>query len=162
MNKIGWTKGLMLSIGDLLDRRSILIQDKSKKKTDLLRDMVGLLSKTERLKNPKKALGDVIDREKEKGTGLEQGVAVPHCRTEGTERLAAAFALVREGIDFGALDGEPSRFVFLLVSPKNATTTHVQALATMARLLKREDVQTALLGAKDAAEVERILTENDE
>ena len=152
----------MLSIRDLLDRRSILIQDKSKKKTELLRDMVGLLSKAERVKSPKRALADVIDREKEKGTGLEQGVAVPHCRTEGTDRLAAAFALVREGIDFGALDGKPSRFVFLLVSPKSATTTHVQSLATMARLLKREDVQASLLEAKDADEVERILTENHE
>lgn len=152
----------MLSMGDLLDRRSILILSKSRKKTDLLRDLVGLLSKADRVKNPKKALADVIDREKEKGTGLEQGVAVPHCRTEGTDTLAAAFALAREGIDFGALDGKPSRFIFLLVSPRNATTTHVQALATMARLLKREEIQHALLEAKDTAEVERILTETAE
>lgn len=160
LNKIERTEEAMFPMRDLLDRRSILIQDKPRKKSDLLRDLVSLLSRAERVKNPRKALADVLDREKEKGTGLEQGVAVPHCRTEGTEHLAAAFALVREGIDFGALDGMPSRFVFLLVSPKNATSTHVQALATMARLLKREEIQNALLDAKEPADVERILTEN--
>ena len=150
---------MALRIADFLDSSSITINPKSQKRFDLLREMVGLLSQASRLKNPKKSLSDVIEREKEKGTGLELGVAVPHCRTAGTDRLAAAFALVPKGIDFGALDGEPSRFIFLLISPKNATTTHVQALATMARVLKKPEVQKALLVVKDPVEVERILTE---
>jgi len=148
-----------LRIADILDARSITIDPRSRKKYDLIREMVGLLSSTNHLGNPKKALADVIEREKEQGTGLEQGVAVPHCRSEGTSRLAAAFALAREGIDFGALDGKPSHFIFLLISPKDATTTHVQALATMARLLKQKETQEALLTASSPSEVERILTE---
>jgi len=148
-----------LRITDLLDARSITIGTKAKKKQDLIREMVGMLSRAGRLTSPKKALSDVIEREKEKGTGLEQGVAVPHCRSEGTAKLAAAFTLVRGGIDFGALDGKPSRFVFLLISPKNATTTHVQALATMARLLKQRSIQDSLLEADTPDAVEKILLE---
>ncbi|MFH1277931.1 MAG: PTS sugar transporter subunit IIA [Candidatus Eisenbacteria bacterium] len=148
-----------MKIADLIDARSITIVPKAKKKLDLIKDMVEILSRTERLLSPKRVLADVIEREKEKGTGLEQGVAVPHCRSEGTESLAAAFALVPGGVDFGALDGGPSRFVFLLISPKNATTMHVQALATMARVLKQDSVQEALLAAKTPQEIEKILTE---
>jgi len=146
-----------LNISELLDARAIVIRPRSTKKLDLIREMVDLLARTKRLQSPQKALADVIDREKEKGTGLELGVAVPHCRSEGTDSLAAAFALVPEGIDFGALDGNPSRFIFLLISPKNATSTHVQALATMARALKQAPVQEALLTADTPQEVEDIL-----
>lgn len=148
-----------MKIADLIDASTIAVFPKAKKKYDLIKDLVDLLAKAERLTSPKRALADVVEREKEKGTGLEQGVAVPHCRSEGTEKLAAAFALVPGGIDFGALDGKPSRFVFLLISPKNATTTHVQALATMARVLKQESVQKALLANQDPGKIEKILTE---
>ncbi|MFH1680189.1 MAG: PTS sugar transporter subunit IIA [Candidatus Eisenbacteria bacterium] len=148
-----------MKVNELLDSDTILLEPKSKKKFDLIREMVSLLADKDLLRSPKKVLSDVIDREKEKGTGLEHGVAVPHCRSEGTERLAAAFAFVPGGIDFGALDGRPSRFIFLLVSPKNATTTHVQALATMARILKQPSVQEALVKAKSPGEVEKTLAE---
>lgn len=148
-----------IPIHELLDSRSITILSKAKSKADLLRDMTSLLARANRLKNPKKALADLVERENEKGTGLEHGVAVPHCRSEGTEKLAAAFALVRDGIDFGAMDGEPSRFVFLLISPRNATTTHVQALATMARILKKQEVQEALVQSETTDDIEKILTE---
>ncbi|MBM3320047.1 MAG: PTS sugar transporter subunit IIA [Candidatus Eisenbacteria bacterium] len=148
-----------MKINELLDSHTILLNPKAKKKFDLIREMVSLLSDRDLLRSPKKVLADVIDREKEKGTGLEQGVAVPHCRSEGTEKPAAAFALAQDGIDFGALDGRPSRFVFLLVSPKNATTAHVQALATMVRILKQPEVQAALLRAKTPEEAAKALAE---
>lgn len=146
-----------MNISEILDAKAISIRPRSTKKLDLIREMVDLLARTKRLQSPQKALADVIEREKEKGTGLELGVAVPHCRSEGTGSLAAAFALVPDGIDFGALDGNLSRFIFLLISPKNATTTHVQALATMARVLKQAPVQEALLTADTPQEVEDIL-----
>jgi len=148
-----------LKIDELIDTRCILTNARSKEKHGLIREMVELLDGAGRLASSKKALADVAAREKEKGTGLEHAVAVPHCRSEGTERLAAAFAVVPEGIDFGALDGERSRFIFLLISPKSATATHVQALATMARILKQPLVQEALLSAESAEAIERILKE---
>ncbi len=151
----------MIRIADILESEAILVRPPAKDKYALIRELVDQLSFRRRIKNPKTALADVISREKEKGTGLEQGVAVPHCRTTGTEELAAAFALVPDGIDFGAIDGQPSRFIFLVISPKDATTSHVQALACMARLLKKDSVQEALLAATDGGEIEKILTEND-
>jgi len=146
-----------VQIADILDRNAIIVAPSSHDKFGLLKKMIDRLAADGRLKDPKKALTDLISREKEKGTGLEHGVAVPHCRTSGTEQLNAAFALVPDGIDFDALDGNLSRFIFLLVSPKDAATSHVQALATMARLLKQESVQDDLLRAGTPAEVEQIL-----
>ncbi len=148
-----------MQIEDFLDKKAVLVAPSSKEKFDLLREMIDTLAADGQLKDPRKALSDLISREKEKGTGLEHGVAVPHCRTAGSERLSASFALVPDGIDFDAPDGAPSRFIFLLVSPKDATAAHVQALATMARLLKQEKVQSDLLGAKDPESVARILIE---
>ncbi len=148
-----------MKVSDLLDAETILLDPVSSDKNGLIREMIGLLADKDRLRSPKKALADVLEREKEKGTGLEHGVAVPHCRSEGAEKLVSAFALARAGIDFGAADGEPSRFIFLLISPKNATTVHVQALATMARVLKQREVQEKLLEAKGPLDVEKTLLE---
>lgn len=148
-----------MQVADILAKNAILVDPSSGDKYELLRELIERLSEENNLKDPKKALADLVEREKEKGTGLEQGVAVPHCRTAGSDHLTAAFALVPRGIDFGALDGNPSRFVFLLVSPKNATTTHVQALATMARLLKQKPVQEKLLQATEPDDVVKILVE---
>ncbi len=148
-----------VQIADILDRNAILVNPSPGDKYDLLKEMIDRLAADRKLKAPRKALADLMEREKEKGTGLEHGVAVPHCRTSGSEQLTAAFALVPRGIDFGALDGNLSRFIFLLISPSDATTAHVQALATMARLLKQESVQNDLLHATEPDEVVRILLE---
>lgn len=146
-----------MHIADILDKNAILVAPSTGDKYELLKEMITRLADDKKLKSPRKALADLVEREKEKGTGLEHGVAVPHCRTSGSDQLTAAFALVPGGVDFGALDGKASQFVFLLVSPKDATTAHVQALATMARLLKQESVQKELLQATEPDEVVRIL-----
>ena len=142
-----------------LDKNAVVVAPSSTEKFGLLREMSDTRAADGQLKDPHKALSDLVSREKAKGTGLEHGVAVPHCRPAGSEQLTASFALVPEGIDFDAPDSAPSRFVFLLVSPTDATAPHVQALATMARLLTQEKVQADLLGAKDPESVARILIE---
>jgi PTS system fructose-specific IIC component len=148
-----------LRISDLIDSRAILFRPRSTDKVALMREMVAHLAGEGRLRSAEEALSDLLAREREKGTGLGHGVAVPHCRSKGADRMASAFALSPQGLDFGAADRLPSKFIFLLISPEEATTAHVQALALMARVLKQPGVQEALLAAKNTTEVEKAFAE---
>jgi len=79
------------------------------------------------------------EREQLGSTGIGAGVAVPHCKMPGSKRVVVAVALLREGVDFGAVDGKPVRLVFLVVSPEDQPAAHLQCLAAISRWIKTED-----------------------
>jgi mannitol/fructose-specific phosphotransferase system IIA component (Ntr-type) len=99
----------------------------------------------------------IEERERMYSTGLGYGVAMPHARSgELTDvRLAAGVSAVP--IDFGAIDGEPVRLFFLLVGPEREAGTHVKALSRLARMVRRLDVRTRLVGARSGEEFFRHL-----
>jgi Kef-type K+ transport system membrane component KefB/mannitol/fructose-specific phosphotransferase system IIA component (Ntr-type) len=101
----------------------------------------------------------VLHREETAGTGVGDGVAFPHAEAEGLTEPALAFGRSTRGLDFDSPDGQPSRLVFLLLTPKGDYEGSLRLLAGMARLLAREDVRASLLAAKDPAAV--IATLND-
>jgi len=93
-------------------------------------DTAGLLSDRERV------IADVLEREATVGTGLERGIAIPHGRSQGVRGMAVAVGLSSQGVDFQALDGQPSRLVFLLVSSPDHREPHLQVLAGIAKRLR--------------------------
>ncbi|NUS98232.1 MAG: PTS sugar transporter subunit IIA, partial [Gemmatimonadaceae bacterium] len=99
----------------------------------------------------------VRDREREMTTGFGAGVAIRHGRTPVVDELAIAAGVTRDPIDYGAIDGEPVRLVFLLVGPETAAGEHVRTLARIARLVRREEVRGALLRAPSRAEFVRVI-----
>src|SRR5207247_8409692 len=95
-------------------------------------------------------LDRVLRREAMMTTGIGNGVAIPHGKARSVDRMAAACAVVPEGLDFEAEDGQPVYLVVLFVSPESATTLHVRVLANLSRLLKEESVRTSLREAKSS------------
>lgn len=151
-----------MQLTELLTPPLISLDLKGDNKYQIIEELVDLLNAETPLKNKDVALQDVIDREQYLSTGLENGLAVPHGKTKGVEKLRIAFGVVKKGVDFNSLDGKDTHLVFLLISPKNTSGPHIQALAQITRKLRSEDVRKRLISAESADDVLSILKEVDE
>jgi len=110
-------------------------------------ELIDLLAAEGALSDPADALAAVLRRETIRSTGLGGGVALPHGKTAAATELLVAVGTCPEGIDFHSPDGRLVRLVVLLVGPKEASPSHIQALARIARFLQDEPVREALLAA---------------
>ncbi len=126
-------------------------------KNSALLKLVELLCKARGLEHRERILVTVFEREEEKSTGIGYGVAIPHARTDSVGQIFLALGRHKEGIDWGAMDGKPTQFIFLVVGPAKASEDYLRVLADISRLIKRVDVRTSLLEAATAAEVLAII-----
>ena len=101
-------------------------------------------------------------RENLESTGIGDGIAIPHARTNTVKDLLLAFARSPKGIDFSSIDGKPSYIIFLIASPENQKSEYIMALAKLSRLLRKHPVRELLRNAKDPDEVMSIIKENEE
>jgi PTS system nitrogen regulatory IIA component len=105
----------------------------------------------------------LMDREALGSTGIGEGVAIPHGKVAGIDRLVAAFGRSVEGVQFASLDGKPARLFFLVVAPENNSAgMHLKALARISRLVKDERFRRRLLEAEGVDGLTRVLREEDE
>ncbi len=95
----------------------------------------------------------LIAREKSMSTGMENGVAIPHCSMEQVNDTLVSLGVSREGIDFESIDDKPARLILLLVTPKNKTKVHIRTLAEIAKLLNDADFRRQLVAAETPSEV---------
>lgn len=106
------------------------------------------------------AVFDVLwERERLGTTGVGQGIAIPHGRVEGLKKCFGAFARLKKPVDFEAIDDKPVDLVFLLLSPADAGADHLQALATVSRMLRDPKLCEKLRAAPNAGGVYKLLTE---
>ncbi len=125
---------------------------KSTVKDEAIEELVDLLCSAYKLKDRGAILEAVRAREAMASTGIGMGLAVPHAKTSAVKKLHVAFGLSREGIDFESVEGEKSHLFFIMVSAKDHTGPHIQALAGISRLIKHEEVRTALRACCDEKE----------
>jgi PTS system nitrogen regulatory IIA component len=97
------------------------------------------------------------EREQLGSTGIGLGVAIPHCKLDGLKQGVVAVGMVPEGIDFGAVDGQPVRIFFLVISPSGAPAEHLQMLAAISRWVKTGSNASRLLALHDPAQVYDLL-----
>lgn len=131
-------------------------------KEEIIRELVDLIAQSldpkERKRfDPDRLAADMLDRERTMSTGLRYGIAVPHARTDGVKELYAAIGIKKEGVDFEALDGEPSRIFVAIASPKRKAEPHIRVLSSLSGVLKDETLRTRLLSATNRAEAETLL-----
>jgi len=126
-------------------------------KEGVIRELLDLLAQEGLVNNPPLALDDIMARERSMSTGMQDGIAIPHARTAAVNRLVCAIGIKRDGIDFESLDGKPATIVVLTLSPRDAATPHIQFMSTISKLLD-EDGRQALLAARTAGDIHRILT----
>ena len=110
----------------------------------------------------KEVVKALMDRESLGSTGIGGGYAVPHAKYAGVNGLVGAFARSKKGVDFNALDGEPVYLIFLLLSNKDNTGSHLEALALVARLLRDDMFRRFFMDAANVDELWGLLKEADE
>ena len=153
-----------MKIMEFLHERAVACQLTSKDKKGVITELVALLGRSGEIKDKDVAtLTEVLlNREALGSTGIGQGVAIPHGKTNCVTRLVGAFAVSKEGVDFGSLDGEAAHLFFLLVAPEDSAGPHLKALARISRLLKDKFFRDALRQAKDEATLLKIIRDEDQ
>ena len=150
-----------MQILDFLTADAIKMTLESKTKKDAIKELVELLVKSGKVKDKKKMIQTLMEREELGSTGIGQGIAIPHGKSDTVSDLAAAFGLSADGISFDSLDGEPVNIFFLLVAPEGAAGAHLKALARISSLLKDKYFRKSLLSAKSPDEVIKIIQEEE-
>ena len=146
-----------MTLLDILSADSTLVDLKGEAKVDIIAELVDTLAVGDAISDRDKVLQAVLEREKIMSTGIGDGIAIPHGKSDAVEKLVAALGTQRRGVDFEALDGEPAYVFFLLVSPANVSGPHIKALARISRLLKNDDFKKKLIAAETAAEIIEII-----
>ena len=131
---------------------------KSDTKEGVIHEMIDMLDAAGKLPDKSAALMSVFDREKKMSTGMQCGVAIPHGKTDTIDDLIVAFAMKREGVEFGSLDGLPSKIFVLTLSSLNRTGPHIQYLAEISKALNIPSIRERLLASNNIDEVISILT----
>lgn len=151
----------MIKIFDFLCKKAICIDIKSRDKKGVVNELIDSLRKEKKIKDPQKAFKSVMDREEIGTTGVGQGVAIPHGRTDTVNKLIGTFGISKQGIEFDSLDGEPVHLVFLLLSPYDSGGHHLRALARISRLFKDKFFRQALLEAHSTEEILKTINQED-
>jgi len=101
------------------------------------------------------------EREALQSTGIGEGVAIPHGKIGGLDRLVASFARSTKGVDFDSIDGQPTQLFFLLVVPEQSGGQHLKALARISRFFRDASFREKLLASGDLDEIFRAIEEED-
>lgn len=99
----------------------------------------------------------LLDRERLGSTSVGDGFAIPHCKCPGLKDIVVAVGRFEDGVDFSGSDGEPVRFLFVVLSPPDQPAVHLQVLSQIARVLKRKEVRRRLLDAGDAHQILEVI-----
>jgi fructose-specific phosphotransferase system IIA component len=138
---------------DLLNARAVTPSLAAGSKRDAVVELVDLLEEAHDLRSQGEILDRVLRREAMMSTGIGNGVAIPHGKAKAVDRMLAACAVSKAGVDFESVDGEPAHIFILLVSPETIGASHVKVLANISRLLKEETVRRSLREADTPVEL---------
>ena len=103
----------------------------------------------------------LAERERLGSTAIGDGIAIPHGKLAGVNSIIGVFGRHQRGVDFDSLDGGPTYLFFLLVAPEDSASLHLKALARVSRLMKDPAFRERLSSAPDAAEIFRLIKEED-
>ena len=143
----------VMTLLDILSPKSTIVGLQADSKEGIIRELVESLEEGDEISDREKVLQAVLEREHIMSTGIGDGIAIPHGKSEAVVKLTAALGTHKRGVDFEALDGEPAFVFFLLVSPANISGPHIKALARISRLLKNDDFKKSLIEATTAEEI---------
>src|SRR5436189_4443808 len=118
-----------MKVLEFLDPKSIAIDLKSTNKQEVITELCQLLQANGQIKEAVGVIEALMQREKLGSTGIGQGVAIPHGKSEAADKLVGALGISKKGVNFDALDGEPVHVIFLLVAPPDSAGPHLKALA---------------------------------
>lgn len=151
-----------MKIATLLSKDSIALKAKSSSKQDAIDRLVGLMAKGGHLSDKAAYKKAVFAREAEGTTGIGEGVAIPHAKTDAVKSPGLAVMTLPDGVDFESLDGEPVHLIFMIAAPDSKDNIHLEVLSRLSMLLMDEDFRSRLLQAKSSEEFLEIINRAEE
>lgn len=125
--------------------------------TSVLREISELLAAQGIVSNAAKLHEKLMEREELCSTGVGRGVAIPHCKLNGIDKVLVAIGVAAEPVPFGAVDGEPVQLFFVVISPSRSPAAHLQSLAAISRWVKEHDPVDQLAKLESAAEILQLI-----
>lgn len=138
-----------MKIQDILQKNAIITNLDSPDKSALLTQMGKYLASLYDVKDQDLIVRKILDREAEMSTGIGYGIAIPHARIEGIDRVFMIAGRTVKGIDFNSIDEQPVHLVFMMLSPSNATSEYTQLLSSLSRIMSYEEIRSSLVETDD-------------
>ena len=151
-----------MRITDLLDKQSISLNGAPKDKKEALDQVVDLMAKSGKINDVEAYRQRVYAREEESTTGIGEGIAIPHGKCDAVTKPGLAAMVVKDGVDFDSLDGEPVHLIFLIAAPNTEDNIHLDVLSKLSVLLMDEQFTADLLNAKSMDEFLEIVDKADD
>ncbi|MEJ2568736.1 MAG: PTS sugar transporter subunit IIA [candidate division WOR-3 bacterium] len=150
-----------MMIEEFLDEDLIVFVDKAEDKFAMIGKMVDRALKKGIIMTREPILHKIREREELESTGVIEGIAIPHARTEAVKDVLIIIGVIKEGLDFNSLDGKPVNIVFLIVAPEDAKHEYIQILARISRMCRQEDFRKSLMDASSPSQVISLLESFD-
>lgn len=151
-----------MNIQDMLKKEFIIENLKSRTKKEVLVELADVFSHGDTGLDRDTLIEVLLEREKLGSTGIGDGIAIPHGKLAGLEKLIISFGKSATGVDFDSLDGRPVYIFFLLLAPENSAGQHLKALARISRMLKDVSFRESLLKAETSEDAYNLIIEKDE
>ncbi len=142
-----------MRISDILDESMIRTQLPGHSKDEIINEMINIIGNSKKVTDKEKVRLAIFEREKIMSTGVGNGFAIPHGKTDAVSDIVAAFAVTEEAIDYQSLDEQPVRLIFLLVGKDNMVGPHIKLLSRISRLMNKEEFRKKLLEASSPSDV---------
>lgn len=150
-----------MRIRDLLAAESIELNGSAADKKDVLNKMVDLMAKSGKIADVETYRAGVFAREEEGTTGIGEGIAIPHCKSDAVKTPGLAAMVVKGGVEFDSLDGAPVHILFLIAAPNTKDNVHLDVLSKLSVLLMDENFTKNLIEAKSVDEFLAVIDETE-
>ena len=141
-----------MKITDLLSEEAIQINGMANSKNEVIDKMVDLMTKNGNINDKEKYKQAVLKREEEGTTGIGEGIAIPHGKSDAVSKPGLSAMVVPNGVEFNSLDGQPAKLLFLIAAPNTKDNVHLDVLSRLSTLLMDTEFRSALLNAKSPKE----------
>ena len=149
---------MAIALADILDQGQVALQLRSRRRPNVIREVVSLLEKTGSVARPADFVAQVLSREEASSTLSENGVAFPHARTELVDQIALAIGRSRAGVPWND-EGKRARLIFLLAVPQRLVNDYLVLVGTLARVTRDQQHRNTLFAAATPAEFSAVLRE---
>lgn len=150
-----------MNISGILNRARIITDFNSIAKEGIINELLDSLKGDESIIDLEKVREVVLEREKIMSTGIGNGFAIPHGKTNAVKGIVAVFGKLKEPIDFESVDGKPVNLIFLMVGREDAVGEHIKMLSRISRIMNKDETHSKLLKAETADEILKVFEEEE-
>ncbi|MBY6930969.1 PTS fructose transporter subunit IIABC [Clostridium botulinum] len=150
-----------MRIVDLLKKQGIELNFNPSSKNECIEKLVNLMDKTGNLNNKEEYKKAIIAREAQSTTGIGEGIAIPHGKTNAVNKASLAAAVCKKGVDYDSLDGAPANLFFMIAVPDNSDNLHLEVLARLSTILMDEKFRETLINCEDKDQFLKLIDEKE-